>query len=938
MVISGVIRPPPEIRVVADRTAKYVAKNGRLFESRILGSAKGKTPKFAFLQPTSPYHAYYEEQIQTYTAEEELQEIEKHEKEKDPTKNQGSTSTQETEKTTKQTDDDDPKQTAVTAKGAATTTNKNNINNNTKKQKKDVVAVKQKAIRVLDPISKSILTQRSKIADYYKQKKKLNKVSTATATVTAPIAVDGTTTTTTTNTNINATTIDDDTAKNSSSDNNDNTTTATINSNIPASSSLSLVPPAPLESVYVVAPYNITTTQIETIQLVAQFVAMDGRSSSGGGRGQGYGGGGGGAFLSALTTREWTNPMFGFCQPRHIHFPYFSALIDSYRKVIRDYTTPNVVPRGTNSVLVGGANRKEQKQKEKEESDETTTMLTAGNMTMNPNYDANDVLNDAAYRTEYDRDLERRYLKQQQQQQHDATAGGGLVLEDGEIVSATIIDWHDFVVVELIDFPREEQIDIELSMKPTLKKTAAITATTIMDVNNNSAVTSAAAVTDPTTVSADAMEESSEDEQEDDDDDEEETIRVVPSYTPKVVGTYDPSTARAVDPITGKSVAVGDMPEHMRIQLLDPKWAEERKKFQNKQKDSNLVGGDAVVANIATIFSSSASGTGTSATTRNNNNNSTTTNTGAAIVPTPQRTNARITTASQILPPPPPSASSQQLQSSIISPGLGVNNAANLLPPPSFSGGGTTNNDPRRRMEQQQHDLTTTTTTTSEAGVKVVTTDGNEEPPTKKPRTDDATAIPSDPRLPAAVAVSPQLPPELLQQEHKVTVAPIPPSNDPAENSSTTTIPLPSAAADAASAAAAVEVVAAATTTDEQEVEEKVLVSAADFIASLGDEPVVEIQVRIPNDPTQQNWNFFGQTVSLTKIDVTVTVKQLKNIVSKDHLNGMPSNKIQLKECTNNQSGGSSGKFLSNNTTLAALNIGPTATLELKTKQRGGRK
>ena len=67
--------------------------------------------------------------------------------------------------------------------------------------------------------------------------------------------------------------------------------------------------------------------------------------------------------------------MFGFCQPRHIHFPYFSALIDSYRKVIRDYTTPNVVPRGTNSVLVGGANRKEQKQKEKEESDETTTML-----------------------------------------------------------------------------------------------------------------------------------------------------------------------------------------------------------------------------------------------------------------------------------------------------------------------------------------------------------------------------------------------------------------------------------------------------------------------------------------------------------------------------------------------------------------------------------
>ena len=66
MVITGVIRPPPDIRVVADRTASYVAKNGRAFEARILKSEKGKTPKFAFLQPSSPFHAYYEEQIKFY--------------------------------------------------------------------------------------------------------------------------------------------------------------------------------------------------------------------------------------------------------------------------------------------------------------------------------------------------------------------------------------------------------------------------------------------------------------------------------------------------------------------------------------------------------------------------------------------------------------------------------------------------------------------------------------------------------------------------------------------------------------------------------------------------------------------------------------------------------------------------------------------------------
>jgi splicing factor 3A subunit 1 len=64
MVLQGLIRPPPEIRVVADRTALYVAKNGRTFETRILNSAKGQTPKFAFLHTTSPFHAYYEDRIQ----------------------------------------------------------------------------------------------------------------------------------------------------------------------------------------------------------------------------------------------------------------------------------------------------------------------------------------------------------------------------------------------------------------------------------------------------------------------------------------------------------------------------------------------------------------------------------------------------------------------------------------------------------------------------------------------------------------------------------------------------------------------------------------------------------------------------------------------------------------------------------------------------------
>jgi splicing factor 3A subunit 1 len=67
------------------------------------------------------------------------------------------------------------------------------------------------------------------------------------------------------------------------------------------------------------------------------------------------------------------------------------------------------------------------------------------------------------------------------------------------------------------------------------------------------------------------------------------------------------SSDEVIDPITGKSVPIKDMPEHMRIQLLDPKWAEERKKFQEKQKDSNLVSGDMIASNISR-FSNQAFG------------------------------------------------------------------------------------------------------------------------------------------------------------------------------------------------------------------------------------------------------------------------------------------------------------------------------------------
>ena len=61
--VTGLIIPPPDIRAIVDKTAAFVARNGKSFEQRILASGEGKTAKFNFMKPFDPYHAYYEFKI-----------------------------------------------------------------------------------------------------------------------------------------------------------------------------------------------------------------------------------------------------------------------------------------------------------------------------------------------------------------------------------------------------------------------------------------------------------------------------------------------------------------------------------------------------------------------------------------------------------------------------------------------------------------------------------------------------------------------------------------------------------------------------------------------------------------------------------------------------------------------------------------------------------
>jgi splicing factor 3A subunit 1 len=59
---GGIIYPPPELRSLVDRTARFVAKNGAQFESKIKEDGMGRN-KLSFLSEEDPYHAYYRAMI-----------------------------------------------------------------------------------------------------------------------------------------------------------------------------------------------------------------------------------------------------------------------------------------------------------------------------------------------------------------------------------------------------------------------------------------------------------------------------------------------------------------------------------------------------------------------------------------------------------------------------------------------------------------------------------------------------------------------------------------------------------------------------------------------------------------------------------------------------------------------------------------------------------
>lgn len=266
-------------------------------------------------------------------------------------------------------------------------------------------------------------------------------------------------------------------------------------------------------------------------------------------------------FLTGLTSREHSNPQFNFLKPTHSMFGFFTSLADAYSKVL-------MPPKGLSEQL---------------KKDEDKSAL----------------LERALQRLEWDRTQEA--AKKQEDDELE---------REREAMAA--IDWHDFVVVETIDFFDEE--DEELPMPLTLRDVV----TQLRDADAETQADGAAAGTAEEDDAAADVEM---------DEDEKDMIRegVAAGAAPSGVSGPEPSmkivrnykkpeqiaaeakakasggvdaTKFAVSPITGELIAVDQMAEHMRISLIDPKWKVQKEAMLAKLRDSTMANDEEVATNV----------------------------------------------------------------------------------------------------------------------------------------------------------------------------------------------------------------------------------------------------------------------------------------------------------------------------------------------------
>lgn len=164
------------------------------------------------------------------------------------------------------------------------------------------------------------------------------------------------------------------------------------------------------------------------------------------------------------------------------------------------------------------------------------------------------------------------------------------------LVAYASIDWHDFVIVETVEFTdADEQAELPPPMSLSELENMSLAQKRLAAMPTEALQQQGSKDTEPEDVDMD----------ESDDEsshpvvnhvipkmpDTASPIKIRTDYKPKLYGTTANKGAVATErcPRCGEAIPVAEMAEHMRIELLDPKWKEQKMAMEAKQRDSNLL-------------------------------------------------------------------------------------------------------------------------------------------------------------------------------------------------------------------------------------------------------------------------------------------------------------------------------------------------------------
>ncbi|KAJ8678963.1 hypothetical protein QAD02_014750 [Eretmocerus hayati] len=288
-------------------------------------------------------------------------------------------------------------------------------------------------------------------------------------------------------------------------------------------------------------------------------------------------------FLTNLMNREQKNFQFDFLRPQHSLFQYFTKLLEQYTKVL--------IPQ------------KDLMAKLKDES-----------------FNTENILEQVKYRAEW-----LKYQESQKRKEEEEL--------ERERVAYAQIDWHDFVVVETVDYQQFEVGNFPAPTTPDEVGARVLMQERIEDGDEVEMQIESEESDDEILPRVEEKDRARDDNQvqdmEEDSSDEDEIMppgdaqkdksqdSMQPPPLPPTPGNvvvkkgYDPKQHATkvsrpaapdeflVSPITGEKIPASKVQEHMRIGLLDPRWVEQRDKHLDKMAQETVYApGTAIEASL----------------------------------------------------------------------------------------------------------------------------------------------------------------------------------------------------------------------------------------------------------------------------------------------------------------------------------------------------